>query len=274
MTIEPLVITSLQNPRIKNLVKLKNRRKRDEQQVILIEGYKAVLSALDNGFKLDEIYFCPEMYLGENESSLVKRATHGGAQAFQTTQEVFAKIAYRDRPEGIIATMQQFERKLDDLTVSEHSIFLVAEAIEKPGNLGTMLRTADAAGADGVIICDGRTDVYNPNVVRASIGTLFTVPIAITTTDEFFAWKAKHSVQLVATTPSAKNMFTDADLTGKVALAVGTEQVGLPDFWLDKADIKVLIPMYGQADSLNAAASATLSLYEAVRQRRAKGLLK
>ncbi|MGH7196653.1 MAG: TrmH family RNA methyltransferase [Candidatus Saccharimonadales bacterium] len=268
-----MLITSLQNPRIKNLVKLKNRRKRDDEKVILIEGYKAILLALDNKFKLDEIYYCPELYLGSNETALVERAIQGGAEAYQLTPEVFAKVAYRDRPEGLIAVASQFHHSLSGIPVNDHSLFLVAEAIEKPGNLGTMLRTADAAGVEGVIVCDGRTDVYNPNVVRASIGTLFTVPIAHADTKEFFEWKKANDVKLIATTPSATKMFTDVDLTGKVALAVGTEQVGLPDYWIDNADEKVLIPMYGQADSLNAAASATLVLYEAVRQRREKGIL-
>lgn len=267
-----MLITSFQNPRIKSLVKLRNRRHRDSGGV-LIEGYKAVLLALENDFKVTEIYYCPELYLGSNEDSLVNRAVEGGAKAFETTPEIFKKIAYRDRPEGIIAITQQFHRLLQELPVNDHSLYLVAEAIEKPGNLGTMLRTADAAGVEGVIICDLITDIYNPNVVRASIGTLFTVPIAHCTTEEFFAWKKKHGITLLATTPSADKVFTDVDMTGKVALAVGTEQVGLPDNWIDSAEQKVLIPMYGQADSLNAAASATLVMYEAVRQRRAKGIL-
>lgn len=268
-----MLITSLHNPRIKALAKLKQRRRRDDSGAILIEGYKAILLALENNFRLSEIYYCPELYLGENEPALIHRAIEQGAEAFQTTPDVFTKIAYRDRPEGLIAVAPQFQRALHDLPVTDHSLFLVAEAIEKPGNLGTMLRTADAAKVDGVIICDPITDIYNPNVVRASIGTLFTVPTARTTTEEFFAWKATQGVKLIATTPSATKVFTDVDLTGKIALAVGTEQVGLPDFWLDNADEKIIIPMYGQADSLNAAASATLVLYEAVRQRRAAGLL-
>lgn len=268
-----MLITSLQNPRIKDLAKLKNRRHRDESSVILIEGYKSVLSAVENQFRLTEIYFCPEMYLGCNETALVERAVKAGAQAFQATAEVFSKISYRDRPEGIIGVAPQFHHTLEDLPVGKNSLFLVAEGIEKPGNLGTMLRTADAAKASGVIICDPVTDIYNPKVVRASIGTIFTVPIAHATTETFFKWRSKNNISLIATTPSATKVFTDVDLTGKVALAVGTEQVGLPDNWIDSADERVVIPMYGQADSLNAAASATLILYEAVRQRRLKGLL-
>lgn len=268
-----MLITSPQNPRIKNLVKLKDRRKRDDKKVIVIEGYKAILLALNNKFKLDEIYYCPELYLGSNETLLVEQAVKNGAAAYQTTAEVFTKIAYRDRPEGIVAVASQFTYKLDDLIAKEHSLFLVAEAIEKPGNLGTMLRTADATSVDGVIVCDGITDIYNPNVVRASIGTLFAVPVAHTNSESFFSWKSKNDIKLVAATPSATKTFTDVDLTGKVALAVGAEQVGLPNYWLDNADEKVFIPMYGQADSLNTSAAAALMLYEAVRQRRQKGVL-
>ncbi len=266
-------ITSLQNPRIKQLVKLKVRRHRDENQQVLIEGYKGLVMALDNHISVVEIYACPALYLGSNEPALLQRATEAGATVYETTEAVFRKIAYRDRPEGLIAVAKPFHKKLADLRVSEHSLYLVAEAIEKPGNLGTMLRTADACGVDAVIVCDGITDIYNPNVVRASIGTVFSQPVVLTNTQEFFAWKEQNNIHLAATTPAASKMFTDADLTGAVALAVGTEQVGLPDTWLDRADIQVLIPMYGQADSLNAATSASLVLYEAVRQRREVGLL-
>ena len=269
-----MLITSLQNPRIKLLAKFKNRRQRDESHAILIEGYKATLLALENNIPIKEVYYCPELYLGENETALIARAVEQGAMTYETTADVFRKIAYRDRPEGLIAIAEQFHKKLDDIPVNDHSLYLVAEAIEKPGNLGTMLRSADAAGVEAVIVCDGRTDIYNPNVVRASIGTLFSVPVAVTSTEEFFAWKERNHVQLLATTPSASEQFTDVDVTGKVALAIGTEQVGLPDSWLDQADLKILIPMYGQADSLNAATSASVVLYEAVRQRRAAGILK
>ncbi|HEV2412295.1 MAG TPA: RNA methyltransferase [Candidatus Saccharimonadales bacterium] len=268
-----MLITSPQNPRIKELVKLKNRRKRDERKVVLIEGYRAVLSALENNFKLSEIYYCPDLYLGENETKLVELAIKGGAKDFQTTKDVFIKIAYRDRPEGIIAIAPQVHHKLEDLKVDDHSLFLVAEAIEKPGNLGTMLRSSDAARISGVIVCDPRTDVYNPNVVRASIGTLFTVPIVTTNTEEFVLWKDKHDITTLATTPSATTIYTDVDMTGRVALILGTEQVGLSDEWLEMADEKILIPMYGQADSLNVSAATTLVLFEAVRQRRLKGIL-
>lgn len=268
-----MLITSLQNPRIKELVKLRNRRKRDESRVILIEGYKAVFMALKNGVALQEIYFCPELYLGTNEQQLVEQAISQGARAYQTTPDVFKKIAYRDRPEGLIAVGPQFGRSLADLTPNESSLYLVATEIEKPGNLGTMLRSADAAGVDAVIVCDAVTDMYNPNVVRASIGTLFAVPLVQTTTEEFFAWKGQHGVQVLATTPSATELYTDVDLTGSVAIVVGAEQFGLSEEWFMQADKKVLIPMYGQADSLNVSAAATLVLYEAARQRRAKGLL-
>lgn len=267
-----MLLTSLQNPRVKDLVKLRQRRPRDERGVVLIEGYAAVRLALETHQAISEFYYCPELYLGSNEPALVERARAAGAAVYQTTPEVFTKIAYRDRPEGLIAVAAQFRHTLADLEVTPHSLFLVAEAIEKPGNLGTMLRTADAAGA-AVIVCDPITDAFNPNVVRASIGTLFTTPIAHADTKSFFEWKAKTGVKLIATTPSAATPFTDIDLTGPVALAVGTEQVGLPQNWIDQADERVIIPMYGQADSLNAAASATLILYEAVRQRRAAGLL-
>lgn len=263
-----MVITSLQNPQIKKLVKIRDRRKRDQEKLIIIEGYKAIRLALENGFNLQEIYYCPELYLGINEPVLVEQVIERGAKPYQTTTPVFAKLAYRDRPEGLIAVGPQFDVSLARLSSpSEDALFLVAEAIEKPGNLGTMLRSADAAGVSGVIVCDGITDVYNPNVVRASVGTLFTMPVVQTTTKEFFDWSRKNAIRVVATTPDAQRLFTETDLSGKLAIAVGAEQFGLSEDWLSRADEKVRIPMLGKADSLNVSAAAALALFEAVRQR-------
>ena len=185
--------------------------------------------------------------------------------------KVFKKLSYRDRPDGLVAVARQMKKTLRDVisvVASKKDPFLIiAEAIEKPGNLGTILRSADAAGVDAVIVCDRCTDIYNPNVVRASVGTLFTIPVVEATSAEVIVWLRRHKIKIVSATPSAKEEFTQSDLTGGVAIAVGTEQLGLSEHWMQAADIKVRIPMHGVADSLNVATATTLLLYEVVRQK-------
>ena len=167
------------------------------------------------------------------------------------------------------------QKSLSDLSAKvkakKNPFFLIAESIEKPGNLGTILRSCDAVGVDGVIVCDRCTDIYNPNVVRASVGTLFTVPVIEASREETLAWLKQHGVQILSSTPSTNLEYTEADLSGSIAIVVGTEQLGLSDTWLDAADLKVRIPMMGVADSLNVATATTLLLYEVLRQRRSKG---
>jgi RNA methyltransferase, TrmH family len=261
-------ISSLQNPRIKNVVKLRDLHHRDAQRLMIVEGYRPIRRALDNGYPLAELYVCPELFLGSNEAALIAEVVAQGATLFELTRPVFEKIAYRDRPEGLLAVAPQRRRRLADLAPVANGLYLVAEAIEKPGNLGTMLRSADAAGVTALILCDGCTDLFNPNVVAASIGTLFTVPVAEATTDECLAWCRQHGIQILAATPHTDKVYFDIDMRQGVAIVVGTEQYGLSDRWMKECDLQVVIPMHGQADSLNVAASTTLLLYEAVRQRR------
>ena len=173
------LISSLQNPRIKQLVKLRDRRPRDEAGVFLVEGYRQIRRALEKNIPLTELYYSPAWYLGENEPSLLAEAETAGARLFELTQAAFAKVAYRERPDGLLAVAPQWRHALDDLTLSPTPFLLVVEAIEKPGNLGTILRSADAAGVDALIVCDAVTDLFNPNVVRASTGVLFSVPVAV-----------------------------------------------------------------------------------------------
>lgn len=266
---EPL--SSLQNPRVKNVVKLRERRDRDRQERLVIEGYRGILRALENDFVMEELFYCPELYLGENEDALVARVGAAGARLTLVTRTVFEKMAYRDRPEGLLAVAPQFRKPLLQQDPGSFDFFVVAESIEKPGNLGTMLRSCDAAGVDALILSDPRTDIFNPNVVRASIGTLFTVPVWQADTPACIQWCRDRGVQVLAATPHTDRLHTDVDMTGPVAIVMGTEQVGLTDAWMDAADLKVKIPMYGQVDSLNVATATTILLYEVVRQRRAAG---
>jgi TrmH family RNA methyltransferase len=261
------IITSLQNPRLKRLVRLRDRRPRDEERAFLVEGYREVRRALERGVALDEVYFSREWFLGENEPALLAQAEAAGARLYELTKDAFAKVAYRERPDGILAVAPQWQRKLSDLKLSTPPFILVVEAIEKPGNLGTILRSADAAGCDAVIVCDPVTDLFNPNVVRASTGVLFSVPCVVEESAVVAAWLKGLGIKTVATTPGAEALYTDSDLRGPLAVIMGSEQYGLSDFWLGNADLPVRIPMAGQADSLNVAMAALITLFEAVRQR-------
>ncbi len=261
-------ITSLQNPRLKDLVRLQKRPYRDEREVIVVEGYREVKRMLDNGRKPLALFFAPAFYQGANEPDLVRRCGEAGAELFECNAESFQKAAYRDRPEGLIALTPQVARRLGELQLPDRPLLLVAEAIEKPGNLGSLLRSADAAGVNAVIVCDRCTDVHNPNVVRSSIGTLFSLPVVEAESGETLDWLRARGIRILAATPHAEREYTACDMTQGLALVVGTEKFGLSSRWMDQADERVRIPMLGQIDSLNVAAATTLLLYEAVRQRR------
>jgi RNA methyltransferase, TrmH family len=264
-------ITSLQNPRIKQLVKLRDRRPRDEAGVFLVEGYRQIRRALEKSIPLTELYISPEWFLGENEAALIAQARAAGTQLFELTKDAFAKVAYRERPDGLLAVAPQWKHALADLIppANHAPFYLVVEAIEKPGNLGTILRSADAAGVDALIICDPVTDLFNPNVIRASTGVVFSVPVIIATSAEVRTWLRTEGIRAVATTPAATDIYTQTDLRGPLALVMGSEQYGLSAYWLAEADARVRIPMAGQADSLNVAMATIITLFEAMRQRTA-----
>ncbi len=266
-----LTLSSLQNPRIKQVLALRERRERETTNTFLIEGYRELLRATDAGWSVETLFVCPELFLGSNEESLIKRLTSGGAKRINCTEAVFHKISYRDRPDGLLAIAPQRHLKFDDLKYKKEPLFIVAEAIEKPGNLGTILRSADAVGADGVIVCDRCTDIFNPNVVRASVGTLFTIPVVEAEGKETLQWLKQHGVTILAATPAAQAEFTQVDMRVPLAIAVGTEQLGLSKLWMEHASLQVRIPMMGVADSLNVAMATTLLMYEALRQRHAAG---
>lgn len=265
-----LKITSLQNDRVKDARRLQNRRARDESGLFLIEGYRELFRAAQSGVQIEELFFCRELFLGINEEELIEKCQ--GAAMMEVSESVFRKLSYRDRPDGLLAVARKMQCSLEDLD-PESGFFLVAEAIEKPGNLGAMMRSADGAGAGGVIVCDRCTDIYNPNVVRASVGTLFTRPVVEAGGQEVLAWLKGNGFQIVAATPAANRDFTEVDLSGKVALVVGTEQLGLTEMWMEAADICVSIPMCGVADSLNVSVAATLLMYETLRQKSASRVL-
>lgn len=263
----PLLITSPSNPKIKSVVKLRQRSHRDKTGQMVIEGYREIKRALDNQYPVQCIYFAPERFQGSNNEHLLTIAADKGAQLIECSKSAFDKISYRDRPDGLLALAPAIRRSLESFTLPANPLIIVAEAIEKPGNLGTILRSADAAGADAVIVCDRCTDINNPNVVRASIGTLFSLPVIEATSQATIEWLRQHQIKTLAATPHTDRLYTDANLTGPLAIVVGTEQYGLSNLWMNRADIQIKIPMHGQADSLNVAAATTILLFESQRQR-------
>ena len=261
-------LTSLANPKVKHVVKLRQRSHRDEAGQMLVEGYRECKRALDNGYQPEMLFFCEELYLKNlNEPEIVRQCQERGAELYACSKPVFEKMAYRERPEGLLIVGPQCSRKLADLQLPEHALVVVAESIEKPGNLGTILRSADAAGVHAVIVCDRCTDIHNPNVVRASTGTLFSLPVVEAESDEAIAYLKERGFCILATTPHTEKLHSEVPLTGNVAIVVGTEQYGLTEKWMNAADFRVRIPMFGLADSLNVSAATTILLFEAVRQR-------
>lgn len=262
-----MLITSLSNPRIKHLVRLgSSRRHRDRAGQTIVEGIREIKRCLNAGIQPVEAYLCPDL-IRPDDSALAQRTRDSAAAVFEIPTALFEKVAYRGGSGGIVLVIASDVGDLDSLPLSANPFLIVVEGAEKPGNLGAILRSADAAGVDGLILCRGGTDLHNPNVIRASLGTRFTVPLAEGGAEEVSCWLAQRKIQRVAATPDAQLLYTRADLTGPTALIVGSEAQGLSNLWLDGADERVCIPMAGAADSLNLATSTTLLLYEVVRQR-------
>lgn len=261
-----LDITSPANPRIKRLVALRRRRTRELDAVTLVEGYAELDLALSAGVVPQALYHSPELAHGD-ERDVLGRVSGLGAEVIRVSKPVFAKVAYRESPDGWLAVVPAVDTGLERLELGERPLLLVCEGVEKPGNLGAILRTADAAGAAAVIATDPVTDWGNPNLVRASKGAVFSVPVAAAPSARVLSWLAERGVAVAAATPDGDVLLGDADLSGPLAIAVGAENQGLSAAWTERADVTVRIPMFGRADSLNVAASAAIVVYEAVRQR-------
>jgi len=261
-----LEITSPANPRIKQLVALRRRRSREQAGVTLVEGLAEIELALAAGVQPRSLYFCAALASPES-LPLAARAEGLGTEVVAVSRAVFEKVSYREGPDGWLAVVPSVASTLDSLKPGPQPLVLVCAGLEKPGNLGAILRTADAAGVAAVIAADPVTDWGNPNVVRASKGAVFSVPVASATSVQALDWIARLGLRIVAASPDAAQLVTAVDLTGPTAIAVGAEQTGLSSEWLERADETVRIPMFGKADSLNVSTSAAIITYEAVRQR-------
>jgi len=259
-------ITSLQNPKIKNIIRLEKAKEREEQNLFLIEGLHEGIMAVRAGYQIHSIFYCPDIIAARDIEKLVSKA--GLSEGiFEITKEVYQKIAYRTGTEGLCILARPVKQKLNELRLSQVPLILVLEAVEKPGNLGAILRTADAAGLDAVIICDPKTDFYNPNVVRSSIGCLFTVQTASCTNEEALDFLNTHGIKAYAAALTAEHFYQETDFDKPSAIIMGTESTGLSDFWLYKSEKQIKIPMLGKIDSLNVSTSAAILVFEAMRQR-------
>lgn len=272
-------ITSLTNPRVKHVVALRDKRQRDEDGLMLVEGFDPLALALECGVQPATVFICPELFKPAHQPDahdrLWRRVREANCQVIETSRPVFEKMAYRDGPDGWLAVVPRPDFNLERITLpaGRPALLLVAEAVEKPGNLGAMLRTCDAAGADAFLFCDPKADLTNPNVVRASQGALFSVPVAQCTSAEAIRWLRAQRVLIVATTPHDVRGrpaldYIACDYVRPCAIVVGEEKYGLSARWLEEADVAVRIPMFGRINSLNVAASAAIVIYEAVNQRR------
>ena len=252
-------ITSAQNPKIKTLLALEEKSKlRREKGLFVVEGKRETERCIEAGYEVETIFLCPEIYPEEPAYD---------CQIIEVPKSLYEKIAYRSGTEGIIAEVKTKELTLNNIKLSEHPLVVVLESVEKPGNLGAVLRSADAAGADAVIICDPLTDLYNPNLIRASTGGIFSVQCAACTSEEAIEWLRSNNIQILSAQLQDSSLYYDVDMTKGTAIVIGTEATGLTDEWRKAASAHVRIPMLGKLDSLNASVSAAILLYEAVRQR-------
>ena len=272
-------ITSAQNPKIKNLLLLQEKSKaRREQGLFVVEGRRELEHCLEAGFKVRTVFVCPEV-MGERwpvgaghddnpgpSPSVIPGLT---GNLVEIPEALYRKVAYREGTEGILAEVETRTLRLEDLALSEHPLVVVLESVEKPGNLGAVLRSADAARADAVIVCDPLTDLWNPNLIRASIGAVFTVPTVCASSAETIDWLHAHGIRILTAQLQDSSWYYDTDMTGGTALVMGTESTGLTDVWRRAADAHIRIPMLGRLDSLNVSVSAAILLFEAVRQRNA-----
>ena len=289
MRIETII--SAQNRKVKELLTLVEKSKaRSAAGLFVVEGQRELGHCLDAGFIPETLFICGEVMAVQNNAVNGAKTGHlaeniegkDGLDALVAKAEalnprlgvvqipafLYEKVAYRGSTEGIIAEVHSVPRSLEDLRLGESPLVMVLESVEKPGNLGAVLRSADAAGADAVIVCDPLTDIWNPNLIRSSVGAVFSVPVAVCTSADAIAFLKKRGIRILTAQLQDSEWYYDTDMTGATALVMGTESTGLTQAWRDSADAHIKIPMLGRLDSLNVSVSAAVLLYEAVRQRK------
>ena len=268
------IISSAQNSKIKLLLELQEKSKtRKKEGLFVVEGRRELLHCIEAGYVPHTVFFCPEIISESDKEEIVqaiKRQIAGNAKmpmAIEVPQQLYDKVAYRGGTEGVVAEMYCKDLSLGSLELKENPLIVVLESVEKPGNLGAVLRSADASGVDAVIVCDPLTDMYNPNLIRSSIGAIFTVPVATAKSDEAIAWLKEKGAKIYTAQLQNSEWYYDTDMKGATAIVMGTEATGLTNAWRNAADAHIKIPMLGRLDSLNVSVSAAILMYEAVRQR-------
>lgn len=255
-----MVISSVQNPRVKAVVTLQQKSaERRRTGLFVVEGRRELEHCMEAGMDVKEVFVCEEMDGWNDEMR--------GLMVTEVTRAVYEKMAYRGGTEGVIAVVKSEERRLEELKLRENPLIVVVEHVEKPGNLGAILRSADAAGADAMVVCDPLTDIWNPNLIRSSIGAVFTVPCVACGSEECIRFLKAHGIQILTAQLQDSELYYDVDMKGGTAIVMGTEATGLTEAWRQAADAHIRIPMLGRLDSLNVSVSAAILLYEAVRQR-------
>lgn len=268
------VITSLQNPKLKFLLQLQQKSsERRKAGLFVVEGRRELMHCMEAGYVVDTVFWCPAVKAGTDSPSVLPDVQGhlpmlpNGVHLFEVSREVYEKMAYRGSTEGIVAEVHTRQFTLHDLSLPESPLIVVLESVEKPGNLGAILRSADASGVDAVIVCDPLTDLYNPNLIRSSVGAAFTVPCVACSSGECIDFLQQKGIQILTAQLQDSHLYYDIDMSRPTAIVMGTESTGLTDQWRQAADSHIRIPMLGRIDSLNVSVSAAILMYEAVRQR-------
>ena len=270
------IITSAQNPKIRQLLLLQEKsRERREKGLFVVEGRRELRHCLEAGYKVRTVFVCPEVGDSSEVTDLLRMTKQASCHSerseessvIELPEQLYRKVAYRESTEGILAEVAYKSLTLKDLSLPDNPLIMVLEAVEKPGNLGAVLRSADAAGADAVLLCDPLTDLYNPNLIRASIGAVFTVPTVAVSSEEAIGFLKARGIQILTAQLQDSALYYDVDMTRGTALVMGTESTGLTPLWREAASAHIRIPMLGRLDSLNVSVSAAILLFEAVRQR-------
>lgn len=260
------MITSVQNPKVKQLLLLQQKSsERKKTGLFVVEGRRELMHCLEADYELDTVFVCSQLETGVEPMPTLP----SGVRLLEVSKAVYEKIAYRGSTEGVVAVVRSRQLRLSDLSLSPHPLIVVVERVEKPGNLGAILRSADASGVDAVVVCDPLTDLYNPNLIRSSVGGFFSVPCVACSSEECIAFLKEKGIRILTAQLQDSHVYYDTDMTVGTAIVMGTESTGLTDLWRQAADAHIRIPMLGKIDSLNVSVSAAILMFEAVRQRSA-----
>lgn len=266
----PPIITSAKNARVAAVAKLRRRKYRDRQRRTIVDGAREVTRALDSDVEIAEVFYCPRLCGTAESKRLLERLTSQPTEAYEVTESVFEKLAFGDRAEGVVAVIGTPTTSLEQISLPEQPLVAVLESLEKPGNLGAVIRSADGANVSAVIAAEDQTDLYNPNTIRASLGTIFHTPVAAAPSDEVVTWLRERRLTIYAARVGDGELYTNVDLTRPAAIVLGAEATGLSDVWKGESINTIRLPMCGAGDSLNVSATAAVLFYEALRQRSLK----